>query len=176
MTHESYWHVMDRITAVPCMILEIIKYYYMVCNALRLYEKQYRKEDPQRTRTFLCFSTVVSTFFYGGFLLYAIYCYVQSQHAQEHLNRSDFCYWHTMWHCFPIFGSCTILIHSYMHDHNDWYSQKNQTQQRTIATRTPIVHENQSQKIATRNKNRRYIINRAYAVKLINLEKTIVNE
>jgi hypothetical protein len=97
MTHDSYWHVMDRFIAVPGMVLEVTKFAIMTTMAIK---------SPKHQHPITCFV-------YGLALCMALYCFMKSQQAQTILDHDGFCFWHTAWHIYPLIGSFIILIEHY---------------------------------------------------------------
>lgn len=95
MDKDSYWHVADRLVACPALVLEISKF-LLVCI---------RKCNHTST-------CVV----YGLSLLMAVICFLQSQQAQERLDRDAFVFWHNSWHLYPLFGSVIMLVDFYLLD------------------------------------------------------------
>lgn len=98
MTHDSYWHIIDRIFAFPGMILECVKYIIMIYVSVKY---------PKQQNRYTCFV-------YGLNLCGALYCYSKSQQAQNNIDVHGFCFWHTAWHMYPIINSCVILLNYYV--------------------------------------------------------------
>lgn len=101
ITKDSYWHAIDRCIAIPGMILEMIKYIIMIRTSIQFPHLQH----------------YVTCILYGLSLLFALYCFLQSQRAQERIDRNGFSFWHTMWHLYPCIASTIIWV-----DH--WYQKE----------------------------------------------------
>lgn len=76
MSNDSYWHVADRLVATPALLLESSKIIAMVYHEIRL-------------------GVLIS---YCLALVFAVYCFAQSQEAQQRLDRDAFVFFHNMWH------------------------------------------------------------------------------
>jgi len=82
MGKDSYFHVLDRIFAVPLTFMELCK----IC---------------------IMFKHTRFSFFiiYASAFAFAIFSFVTSCSNQSAKNMSGFIFWHNMWHMFPIFQS-----------------------------------------------------------------------
>lgn len=76
MSNDSYWHVADRLVATPALLLESSKIIAMVYHEIRL-------------------GVLIS---YSLALVFAVYCFAQSQESQQRLDRDAFVFFHNMWH------------------------------------------------------------------------------
>eukprot|EP00581_Thalassiosira_minuscula_P008702 CAMPEP_0183707620 /NCGR_PEP_ID=MMETSP0737-20130205/4152_1 /TAXON_ID=385413 /ORGANISM="Thalassiosira miniscula, Strain CCMP1093" /LENGTH=548 /DNA_ID=CAMNT_0025935339 /DNA_START=144 /DNA_END=1790 /DNA_ORIENTATION=- len=87
MTNISPWHAIDRVIAV----------FMMSCELLKL----------------LILSTYTRPILYAAYLTscaVAIYCFLQSQNAQETLDTEGFVFWHNCWHCYPLWSAVIYLV------------------------------------------------------------------
>ena len=44
----------------------------------------------------------------------AVYCFLQSQKAQEALDADGFIFWHNGWHCYPLWSCLVYLLEHYL--------------------------------------------------------------
>jgi hypothetical protein len=88
MSNDSIFHVLDRATAAPAMLLEIGKLATMVYYG-------------ERRITLVLYFLATS---------FALFSYAQSQLAQSMVDREAFVLWHTMWHMYPILASVIIAV------------------------------------------------------------------
>lgn len=84
MTKDSNIHVLDRIMALFCFILQIWRLSSLWCHV--------------RTNTF---------FFHLGAFIFAIFCFMNSQEAQQFHDPDGFIFWHNLWHIYPLL--CTLI-------------------------------------------------------------------
>lgn len=91
MSHDSYWHVADRLVATPALMLEGSKILAMIYHEIR-------------RKVLICYSLA---------LLFAVYCFLQSQEAQQRVDRNAFVFYHNLWHMYPIIASIIILFDFY---------------------------------------------------------------
>ena len=82
MTDDTYIHTADRLLACPMMVFEL-------CKALTMM-------PHVRWGTFGLYVASVAT---------AIYSFVQSSQAQEHVDADAFIFWHNCWHVYPLLVS-----------------------------------------------------------------------
>lgn len=82
MTADSYIHTADRLLACPMMVFEI-------CKALTMF-------PHVRLGTFGLYIASVA---------FAIFSFIQSSHAQEHVDADAFVFWHNCWHVYPLLVS-----------------------------------------------------------------------
>ena len=85
MTADSYIHTADRLLACPMMVFEI-------CKALTMF-------PHVRFGTFGLYIASVA---------FAIFSFIQSSHAQEHLDADSFVFWHNCWHVYPLLVSAIM--------------------------------------------------------------------
>ena len=76
MQHDSMYHVLDRFLAIPLMIMEVWK---ISCL--------WKYAAPRQTAVIATVLNVV-----------AVYCFLQSQHAQSKFDVEEFILWHNRWH------------------------------------------------------------------------------
>ena len=95
MTQDSYWHVVDRLLAVPLMMLELLKYILLVRHAW--YHGQVQSNPHAMPLPLVVL--------YGMAMILAMYSFVQSTQAQTTLDHDGFVHWHTMWHLFPLLAA-----------------------------------------------------------------------
>jgi hypothetical protein len=87
MNNDSMFHVLDRLTAAPAMMLEMGKLATMAFHG----------ERP------------VTMALYALAILMALYAFGQSQVAQAKVDRDGFVLWHTLWHMYPILAIAIVL-------------------------------------------------------------------
>lgn len=102
VNQDSYWHVVDRCFAVPCMILECTKFVIMLRRTVISTGVVDQTELIHQRSSIICF-------LYGVALSVAAYSFLMSQHAQATLQPDEFQKWHTIWHTYPIIASCVVL-------------------------------------------------------------------
>ncbi len=83
MTNDSIVHVVDRFMAVTNLTLQIWK-----ITAISFYG---------RPKHFYCQLSAVT---------FAIFCFMNSQDAQEAQDMDGFVFWHNCWHIYPIVCIC----------------------------------------------------------------------
>ena len=127
MTHDSYWHVVDRCLALPLMATEVVKFLLMCRHSfLHYYDYNYPNNNnnnntcqsqPQQhphestIETMAMHPTLVVT--YGVAIGLAVFSFVQSTVAQSNLDRDAFMFWHTVWHLYPLVASAIVLFDFY---------------------------------------------------------------
>lgn len=82
------FHVLDRLTATPAMMLEMWKLATMAFHG---------------ERPFTMALYVIA-------ILMALYTFGQSQLAQANVDRDGFVLWHTLWHMYPIVATLIVLM------------------------------------------------------------------
>ena len=85
MTKETYIHTVDRALACPMMAFEVSKALVMAPHV--------------RWGTFGLYIASVA---------FAIFSFIQSSRAQEHVDADAFVFWHNCWHVYPL--SVTVIM------------------------------------------------------------------
>jgi predicted membrane channel-forming protein YqfA (hemolysin III family) len=103
MTRDSYWHVVDRGTAVLLMILEVIKFGIVMRDSIRHWRWTPNPHAMPLPLVIL----------YAMALMFAVYSFEQSTQAQTSLDHQGFVQWHTLWHLFPLLASAIVGLDFY---------------------------------------------------------------
>ena len=166
MTHDSYWHVVDRCLALPLMGTEVVKFLLMCRHSfLHYYDYHYRYTNRSNSNdNHLCkskqqhYESTIETMamhptlvvLYGVAIGLAVFSFVQSTAAQSNLDRDAFVFWHTAWHLYPLVASAIVLFDFYA-----CHGWKRSTREYLYAIEVHIIHGNNNNNNNNNNNDKR---------------------
>ncbi|CAB9512549.1 expressed unknown protein [Seminavis robusta] len=104
MKRDSYWHIIDRLLAVPIMATEIIKVTCMALESIRHFQLLPNSKAMPIPLVVLYFMA----------LIFAIYCFLQSNKAQANRDHQGFILWHNTWHLYPLVAVAIFVFDFYV--------------------------------------------------------------